>query len=205
MAFAANAACNQTREPSVRTDTALALDTGVTARIISFDNLSDGKEHVALSFPAHQADQTPLVRIHSECLTGDALGSAQCDCGDQLREAKEKMSAQGGILLYLRQEGRGIGLYNKLDAYRLQQEGLDTFAANRHLGFAEDERSFRVAAEMLQAMGIGKIRLLTNNPDKVAQLQMNGIEIEDVIPTGRYEKNANRHYLQTKRDHGHTL
>mgnify|MGYP002713361606 CR=1 FL=1 len=116
------------------------------------------------------------------------------------------MAAQGGILLYLRQEGRGIGLYNKISAYKAQREqGMDTFAANRHLGFDDDPRNFEVAAQMLAALGVSRIRLLTNNPDKVSQLRQHGITVEEIIPTGRYEKEANRHYLQTKKDKGHTL
>ncbi|PJB70880.1 MAG: GTP cyclohydrolase [Alphaproteobacteria bacterium CG_4_9_14_3_um_filter_47_13] len=198
--------CQKTDKPAIRAQTPLILDNGIETRIISFKNLCDDKEHIALVFPNADFPKVPLVRLHSECLTGDVFGSAQCDCGDQLHEAKTRMGAEGGILLYLRQEGRGIGLYNKLDAYKAQHDlGLDTFAANTHIGFAEDMRSFTVAAEMLQAMGVRTIRLLTNNPDKVAQLQMTGIVIEQVIPTGFFEKLSNRRYLQTKRDKGHLL
>ena len=197
---------DNSKQPAIRERAVMMLDGGIETEIISFDNLCDAREHVALFFQTRQPGTRPLVRIHSECLTGDAFGSAQCDCGDQLREAKEKISAEGGVLLYLRQEGRGIGLYNKISTYKAQREqGLDTFAANRHLGFEDDERSFRVAAEMLTALGMNRIRLLTNNPDKISQLTQYGIAIDEVIPTGRYEKEANRHYLQTKRDKGHTV
>ncbi len=203
---AANTNRREKDAPGIRGITKLALDSGIVSDIVSFKNLSDDKEHIALVFPAENLELTPLVRLHSECLTGDVLGSSHCDCGDQLREAKEQIGAQGGVLLYLRQEGRGIGLYNKLDAYKAQQDhGLDTFAANTHIGFAEDPRSFKVAAEMLKALGIEKIRLLTNNPDKVSDLEMNGIIVEDVISTGRFETEENRRYLQTKSDKGHSL
>ncbi len=192
--------------PSIRVRTKLALDNGIDAEIVSFSNLCDDGEHVALVFPAAESGKTPLVRLHSECLTGDVLGSAHCDCGDQLREARERIGAEGGILIYLRQEGRGIGLYNKLDAYKVQNDqGLDTFAANKHIGFEEDPRNFEVAAQMLHAMNIRKIRLLTNNPDKLESLRRHDIEVEEAIPTGRYEKDANRHYLETKRRKGHTV
>lgn len=206
MALAANAARDDNDKPAIQVRTPLALDSGATVEIVSFRNLCDDAEHIALIYPAENALKTPLVRLHSECLTGDVFGSAHCDCGDQLREAKEKLAAEGGILIYLRQEGRGIGLYNKLRAYEIQhRSGLDTFAANRHLGFADDPRNFRVAAEMLVALGITKIRLLTNNPEKAATLQRSGIAVERIVPTGRYEKDANRHYLETKRRHGHLL
>lgn len=209
MAFAAraaNSADGDTSSPRVLVRTPLALDSGANAEIVTFANLSDDREHIALIYNVARGDLPPLVRLHSECLTGDVLGSAQCDCGNQLREAQEKLAAEGGVLLYLRQEGRGIGLYNKISAYQAQSaQGLDTFAANRHLGFADDPRSFKVAAEMLKALGITHVRLLTNNPEKVRQLAENGIVICAVIPTGRFEKDANRHYLQTKRSHGHTL
>ncbi len=205
MALAANAARSTTEKPAVQVRTPLVLDGGITAEIISFRNLSDTGEHVALVFPGRKL-KTPLVRLHSECLTGDVFGSAHCDCGDQLREARERLSSEGGILIYLRQEGRGIGLYNKLRAYEVQHaRGLDTFAANRHLGFADDQRNFMVAAEMLTALGIESVRLLTNNPDKAASLARNGISVEMIVPTKRYEKDANRRYLETKRNRGHLL
>lgn len=206
MPLAANAARDNPAEPAVQVRTPLVLDSGVTAEIVSFRNLCDDKEHVALVFPAQDAMRTPLVRLHSECLTGDVFGSAHCDCGNQLHEAQDRLAAEGGILVYLRQEGRGIGLYNKLRAYEVQKtSGLDTFAANRHLGFSDDPRNFTVAAQMLAALGIDRVRLLTNNPDKAASLERNGITVEEIMPTGRYEKDANRHYLESKRRHGHLL
>lgn len=201
-----SAARHQDAPPRIRTRTPLALGSGAVADIVSFDGLCEPQEHVALVFPLPDAGAVPLVRLHSECLTGDVFGSARCDCGSQLHEAMERIAAQGGALLYLRQEGRGIGLYNKIEAYRLQREqGLDTFAANTHIGFAEDSRSFRVAAEMLQALGMIRIRLLTNNPHKAAELRGCGIAVDQVLPTGCYENPFNRDYLLAKRGKGHTV
>jgi GTP cyclohydrolase II len=165
----------------------------------TFEGLSDASEHVALSWGKNQSStKVPLVRLHSECLTGDLFQSARCDCGDQLQEAVAKFEIEGGILLYLRQEGRGIGLYNKLSAYVLQDQGHDTYAANELLGHQKDERSYQSAAQMLLAMGLSKIRLLTNNPEKVSQLQKYGIHVESVVPTGRYLKPQNEAYLRAK-------
>ncbi|QEI08351.1 GTP cyclohydrolase II [Pigmentiphaga aceris] len=177
-------------------------DVPVTPDFVSFEGVL--KEHIALVFPSPVAGTTPLVRVHSECITGEVFGSQLCDCGPQLREALALIARQGGVLLYLRQEGRGIGLYAKLQAYSLQKQGLDTFEANRHLNLPEDSRSFEDAAKMLDALGINKIRLLTNNPDKQAQLEQYGIEIEDIVPTGVYLNPHNRRYLEAKvklRDH----
>ncbi len=167
------------------------------ARLVSFHGLCDGREHIAVSF--HDGPHgCPLVRLHSECLTGDVLGSARCDCGPQLHEAIEQLADARGILLYLRQEGRGIGLYNKLDAYELQDLGIDTFTANERLGFAADQRDYRPAAQMLQALGVNEIRLLTNNPDKLLQLEAYGITVREQISTGTHVHDYNRRYLQTK-------
>ncbi|GAA4334856.1 GTP cyclohydrolase II [Pigmentiphaga soli] len=163
---------------------------------ITFSGFAE--EHIAIVFPALAPDATPLVRVHSECLTGDVFGSQLCDCGPQLHEAIDVFSREGGILLYLRQEGRGIGLYAKLSAYALQKQGLDTFEANRHLNLPEDARSFEPAAQMLKALGITRIRLLTNNPDKTGQLEQYGIEVESTIPTGVYLNPNNRNYLEAK-------
>lgn len=150
--------------------------------------------------------QPPLVRVHSECLTGDVFGSLLCDCGPQLHEAISCFAREGGILLYLRQEGRGIGLYAKLSAYALQKKGLDTFEANRHLNLPEDARSFEPAAQMLSALGVPRVRLLTNNPDKASQLERYGIGIESTIPTGVYLNPNNRRYLEAKVRHKqHTI
>ncbi|MFI5896392.1 GTP cyclohydrolase II [Actinoplanes sp. NPDC051513] len=167
-----------------------------TAQVTTFTGLADGREHLALSFGP--AANVPLVRLHSECLTGDVFGSERCDCGPQLREAVERISAEGGHLLYLRQEGRGIGLYAKLDAYALQDQGLDTYAANRALGHADDERDYTAAAQMLAALGATEIDLLTNNPDKPEQLRRHGIGVRQVLPTGVYATAANVRYLQAK-------
>ncbi|HTR08762.1 MAG TPA: GTP cyclohydrolase II [Paraburkholderia sp.] len=165
--------------------------------MVTFSGLCDNAEHLALVFGPPGA--VPYVRVHSECLTGDVFGSSRCDCGEQLHEAIMQFGACGGILLYLRQEGRGIGLYNKLDAYRLQiVHGLDTFAANRALNFPDDSRDFRVAAQMLQALGVYEIALVTNNPDKVAQIARHGIEVNRSVCTGVFANEANRRYLHAK-------
>ena len=179
------------------------------ARVFTFDGLCDGREHVALALgqraTIHTSDQelVPLVRMHSECLTGDVLGSQRCDCGPQLREAVERISEAGGYLLYLRQEGRGIGLYNKLDAYALQDTGLDTYEANLALGFAKDERDYTVAAQMLLALGVDQLDLLTNNPDKGAQLRTAGIRVHSQVPTAAHLSPANGRYLAAKAWEGH--
>jgi GTP cyclohydrolase II len=146
------------------------------------------------------------VRPHSECLTGDVFGSQRCDCGPQLREAVERIGAGGGYLLYLRQEGRGIGLYAKLDAYALQDDGLDTYEANLALGRGEDERDYGAAAQMLAALGVGPIRLLSNNPDKARQLAALGVPVVERVPTAAHVSEANVRYLRAKVEHtGHTL
>src|SRR5262249_9906377 len=150
-----------------------------TARVFTFSGLADRREHVAFGLGRWAAadalddrpGQLPLVRPHSECLTGDVFGSQRCDCGPQVREAVERIAEAGGFLLYLRQEGRGIGLYAKLDAYSLQDAGLDTYEANLALGHGEDERSYLVAAQMLRALGVRRVALLSNNPDKARQLR----------------------------------
>jgi GTP cyclohydrolase II len=177
-----------------------------TPRVFSFDGLVDGREHLALGLGAWEraidrstnGGPPPLVRPHSECLTGDVFGSQRCDCGPQLREAVERITDAGGILLYLRQEGRGIGLYAKLDAYALQDGGLDTYEANLALGHAADERDYTVAAQMLSALGIGRAALLTNNPDKAAQLDRLGVEVTERVPTGVHLSAANLRYLTAK-------
>jgi GTP cyclohydrolase II len=148
----------------------------------------------------------PLIRPHSECLTGDVFGSERCDCGRQLREAVERIAVAGGYLLYLRQEGRGIGLYSKLAAYALQDAGADTYEANLALGHAEDERSYLAAAQMLHALGASRVALLSNNPDKARQLQSWGVTVVEQVPTGVYLSDANQRYLETKARRGrHTL
>jgi len=183
------------------------------ARVFSFDGLVDGQEHLAFGLgdraavvSARGREPAPLVRPHSECLTGDVFGSQRCDCGAQLREAVERIADSGGFLLYLRQEGRGIGLYAKLDAYALQDKGLDTYEANLALGHGEDERSYLVAAQMLQALGVSRIALLTNNPDKARQLRRFGVTVAALVPTGVHLSAANARYLGTKARRGaHTL
>jgi GTP cyclohydrolase II len=155
-----------------------------TAEVVTFTGLSDGKEHLALALGNVAKSEVPLVRLHSECMTGDVFGSQRCDCGPQLREAVERISEAGGYLLYLRQEGRGIGLYAKLDAYALQDTGMDTYEANRALGHADDERDYTAAAQMLTALGAEAVDLLTNNPDKSRQLRELGVDVRAVRPTG---------------------
>jgi GTP cyclohydrolase II len=176
-----------------------------TARVYSFDGLVDGQEHLAFGLGLGRGS-VPLVRLHSECLTGDVFGSERCDCGPQLREAVERIAGSGGFLLYLRQEGRGIGLYAKLDAYALQDTGLDTYEANLALGHDEDERSYLVAAQMLQALGVSRVALLSNNPDKARQLCRFGVTVAARVPTAVHLSAANARYLVTKARRGaHTL
>jgi len=182
------------------------------ARIVAFRAADGGIEHLAILVgqpeAALAAGTAPLARVHSECFTGDLLGSLRCDCGPQLRGAIARMAADpaGGVLLYLAQEGRGIGLVNKLRAYALQDQGLDTLDANRALGYGADERNFWVAAEMLRAVGIGRVRLLTNNPDKLAGLAACGIEVEGREAHQFDPNGVNDAYLETKaRRFGHLL
>lgn len=174
------------------------------AEFVAFGNLVDSKEHIALVFQGKKAGP-PLVRIHSECLTGDVFGSARCDCGEQLEEAQKLMAVSGGVLLYLRQEGRGIGLYNKLDAYSLQDKGFNTFEANELIGFPKDGRTYSMAAQMLRALNVRGIRLLTNNPEKAAQLREDGIDVREIQRTSVFLNKDNRHYLEAKALSGHLL
>jgi GTP cyclohydrolase II len=168
------------------------------ARFCSFDGFKDGREHLLIIFGAPDNSPAPLVRIHSECLTGDVFGSLRCDCGLQLSYAIDVLSEQAGYLIYLRQEGRGIGLYNKLAAYRLQNEGLDTYQANAALGFEKDTRDYSPAAAMLKAVGVSAIRLLTNNPDKVRQLERSDIRVTERVGTPVYVNPYNMRYLLAK-------
>jgi GTP cyclohydrolase II len=192
---------------SIRTRVRIPLTFGdgysVTAEAVTFHGLVDGGEHVALLLGERTKGSTPLVRMHSECLTGDVFGSARCDCGPQLREAVERIENAGGVLLYLRQEGRGIGLYNKLDAYALQDAGLDTYQANTALGLPEDARDYTAAAQMLAALGVSKLDLLTNNPDKAQQLRGLGVSISETVPTGVHATPSNLRYLSAKVQHTH--
>lgn len=180
-----------------------------SADLFTFHGLVDGEEHIALGLGNHRhatAQGTPLVRLHSECLTGDVFGSQRCDCGAQLRESVEAIEKVGGYLLYLRQEGRGIGLYAKMEAYQLQDQGYDTYAANRALGRGDDERDYTAAAQMLSALGVEQLDLLSNNPDKASQLEDLGIDIVRCVPTGVHVSDANRAYLSTKASqHAHTI
>ncbi|WP_376707952.1 GTP cyclohydrolase II [Kangiella sp. TOML190] len=162
-------------------------------------DLGDGKEHVALTLGQWQQAEAVLTRIHSECLTGDALFSLRCDCGFQLNAALQKIAEAGvGVLLYLRQEGRGIGLTNKIRAYSLQDQGMDTVEANEHLGFGADERDFKVAAKALQQLEIEQIRLMTNNPRKVSSMIEAGIDVSERVALQFGENPHNQGYLSTK-------
>jgi GTP cyclohydrolase II len=180
-------------------EVAVPLDGAPDARLIAFRALDQGIEHMAILVGDPAAQTAPLVRIHSECFTGDLLGSLRCDCGPQLRGAILRMAAEGaGAVLYLSQEGRGIGLINKLRAYTLQDNGLDTVDANRALGWQADERNFHIAAAMLRELNMPRIRLLTNNPEKVAALAGCGIEIVERMPHAFAPNGINDGYLSTK-------
>ncbi len=176
-------------------------------RIIPFRQKSNGLEHVALFVGEWGKDEPVLVRMHSSCVTGDIFGSKRCDCGDQLHKSMELISKEGkGVIVYLNQEGRGIGLMNKIAAYKLQEEGLDTVDANIHLGFDPDERDYGVGAQILRELGVGKIRLLTNNPVKRVGLEGYGLEIVENVPIEICPNEYNERYLHTKKDRmGHTL
>ncbi|MBQ8706970.1 MAG: GTP cyclohydrolase II [Succinivibrionaceae bacterium] len=169
-------------------------------RIIGFRDITTNKEHVALVMGDVASGQPPLVRIHSECLTGDTLFSLKCDCGFQLEEALKIISEnKRGVLLYVRQEGRGIGLLNKIRAYSLQDGGMDTYDANVALGFKPDERNYDICAEMLKLLGVSEARLITNNPDKLTALRACGIHIAGREPIEVGRNKFNRGYLETKR------
>jgi GTP cyclohydrolase II len=182
-----------------------------TAQIVAFRSRDDLREHVALILGQQSANHVPLVRLHSECLTGDILGSLKCDCGPQLDAALAAMAQEArngghGILLYMRQEGRGIGLINKLRAYQLQDQGFDTVDANTRLGLPNEARDFPVAARMLELLGAGAIRLMTNNPAKVEALQGVGVNVLERVPHALPANPHNARYLDTKRDRsGHLL
>ncbi len=176
-------------------------------RLIPFRQKSNGLEHVALIKGAWEKDEPILVRMHSSCATGDIFGSMRCECGDQLHKAMETVEKEGkGVIVYLSQEGRGIGLMNKIAAYKLQEEGLDTVDANLQLGFAADERDYGVGATILHELGVSKIRLMTNNPKKRAGLEGYGLQIVENVPIEIPVNEYNEYYMQTKKDKmGHVL
>jgi GTP cyclohydrolase II len=176
-------------------------------QLVGFWNNRDGKEHVAMVHGDVVGAQDVAVRLHSECLTGDVMGSLRCDCRDQLTEGLRAIQREGlGILLYLRQEGRGIGLLNKIRAYALQEQGLDTVEANQALGFRDDERDYAVAAHMLRSLGVKSVRVVTNNPDKIRQLTQHGVDVSGRIPHVIPPNEFNRFYLETKaRRSGHMI
>ena len=176
-------------------------------RLVGFWNNRDGKEHVAMVHGDVVGAAGVAVRLHSECLTGDVMGSLRCDCRDQLTEGLRAIQREGrGVLLYLRQEGRGIGLLNKIRAYALQEQGLDTVEANQALGFRDDERDYAVAAHMLRSLCVKSVRVVTNNPDKIRQLAQHGVEVTERIPHVIPPNEFNRFYLETKaRRSGHMI
>lgn len=205
------AALEDASQLAIATRARLPVSAAEDAEIVAFRSASDMREHVALIIGTQTGDRPPLVRLHSECLTGDILGSLKCDCGPQLDAALHAMAHEAdgggwGVLLYLRQEGRGIGLVNKLKAYRLQDQGFDTLEANRRLGFPEEARDFAIAARMLRLLGVNSIRLMTNNPEKVAALGEAGVTVIERVPHQLPANPHNARYLATKRDGaGHLL
>lgn len=180
---------------TIRNVTSISTKFG-RAKLYSFHQLSDDKEHVALYFEGET--NPPIVRVHSACVTSESLGSLMCDCENQLEESLKKISQEGGVLIYLLQEGRGIGLYNKIDSYSLQEKGYDTFEANSALNFPHDMRNFQVAAEILLALEISTISLISSNPEKKKQLEMHGIFVQNCYPTQCYLNRDNSQYLATK-------
>lgn len=194
---------NAARSLRVVSQARVPLAAAENARIIAFRPADGGIEHLAIVIGEPDLDQPVLARLHSECFTGDLLGSLRCDCGDQLKGAIAEIAQAGsGILLYLAQEGRGIGLVNKLRAYQLQDDGFDTLDANLQLGFDDDERIYQPAAQMLRLLGVAAVRLLTNNPLKVGQLAAHGIEVAERVPHVFPANDHNRAYLSTKATRG---
>ena len=205
------AAYSDSTRLEIATRARLPVAAAEKAQIVAFRSPDDTREHVALVIGRQRSDVAPLVRLHSECLTGDILGSLKCDCGPQLDAALHAMAETAdrggwGLLLYLRQEGRGIGLVNKLRAYRLQDQGFDTVDANTRLGLPDEARDFPTAARMLDLLGVGEIRLMTNNPAKVAALEAEGVKVAERVPHALPDNPHNARYLATKRDRaGHLL
>jgi GTP cyclohydrolase II len=185
----------------------LPLEVSEAGRLHVFRPEDGGEEHYAVEIGKPMRDVPVLARLHSACFTGDLLGSLKCDCGPQLRGALAQMGEEGaGVLLYLNQEGRGIGLANKMRAYSLQDQGFDTVEANHRLGFEDDERDFRIGADILKAMGFSAVRLLTNNPAKIAMMEANGITVTERVPLKVGHTRQNAHYLATKaKKSGHLL
>jgi GTP cyclohydrolase II len=170
-----------------------------TFTMVGFEDTETGKEHIAMVFGDVSGDEPVLARIHSECLTGDALFSLRCDCGFQLQEALKRIAENGrGVLLYLRQEGRGIGLLNKIKAYHLQDQGADTVEANERLGFAADLRNYSMCEPMLEYLGVKSVRLMTNNPRKVAAMESYGVKVAERVPLQVGKNRHNEEYLATK-------
>lgn len=187
--------------PKIRAKVLIPLKDGLNSYFFTFNGLSHPGEHLAIDFrESDQLGSRVPVRIHSECLTGDVFGSSRCDCGGQLQEAIEYLSQNHGVLIYLRQEGRGIGLYNKLDAYLKQDKGLNTFQANLEIGFGEDLRCYKVASEILNCLGISSIQLHSNSPDKESQLRYYGIKVLSRVPTGTFLNPHNEKYLKSKKE-----
>jgi GTP cyclohydrolase II len=205
------AAWKDTVRLTIATRAKLPVSAHEDAEIVAFRSADDMREHVALIIGRQSGDRPPLVRLHSECLTGDILGSLKCDCGPQLDAALAAMAAEAraggwGVLLYLRQEGRGIGLINKLRAYRLQDQGFDTVDANQRLGLPDEARDFPVAARMLELLGPREVRLMTNNLQKVVALEQAGVRVVERVPHQLPDNPHNARYLSTKRDRaGHLL
>jgi GTP cyclohydrolase II len=183
------------------------LEGAEVAELVAFRPSDGGPEHYAVIIGSPLPHNPVLLRLHSECFTGDLLGSLKCDCGSQLRGAVDAIAKSGsGIILYLAQEGRGIGLINKLRAYRLQDQGFDTLVANQRLGFEADERRYGIAARMLRLMGFGSVRLMTNNPEKLRRLEEHGIKVVERVPHAFPDNPHNREYLRTKVDKaGHLI
>ena len=178
----------------------MPLQWGTFKMITYADKAGEPMPHIALVSKKMNPKKTVLVRIHSECLTGDLFGSKRCDCGEQLDQSMEMMAQQGGVVLYLRQEGRGIGIINKLKAYQLQDKGLNTIDANTHLGLAVDSRDYQIAIQMLHDLGITSIDLLTNNPLKLAAIKASDIKVRKRVPLIIPAKAENKGYLQTKKE-----